>query len=293
MKPSGNSAKERGVLGRFVSSFSSFTNVLARIVTGGSLGLFIAITIFIAPFWFFCLALGVFICLGLYEFFTMLKKKGIVVYRLFGIVIGAAIPVVVSLQLGFSRSGEVLFIVLACFSLFLLQFLHKDNPRALEGISLTFFGIMYISWFLSFIIRIRFFPGGDLWVAYLLVVTKGADVGAYVGGSLWGRHTLVPHISPRKSVEGTVAGILASALLSVSFYDILPLEFSRLHLLVIGLLMGLVGQCGDLSESLIKRYCSVKDSGRRLPGFGGFLDTMDSVLFTSPLFYFYLLSMGY
>ena len=156
------------------------------------------------------------------------------------------------------------------------------------GISLTLFGILYISWFLSFLIKIRFLEGGVIWVAYLLAVTKAGDIGAYAVGTLFGRHSLMPHISPKKSVEGTLGGLLVSALVSLSLGPTLPLNFEMFHLLVLGLLIGVIGQIGDLSESLMKRFCNAKDSGNFLPGMGGFLDAVDSILFTAPIFYFHL-----
>jgi phosphatidate cytidylyltransferase len=269
-----------------------FRSLGRRAATAAALTAAIAWTIFAAPIWVFTLVTGGFICAGLYELLTMLRSRGVPVYRLFGVAVGAVIPLVVGLQLGSGRSGEVLFIVLACFGLFLLQFLRKNDPRALEGIALTLFGILYVSWFLSFAIRIRFLPDGGLLIAYLLTVTKGGDVGAYFGGTLFGRHTLVPHVSPRKTVEGTLAGIAASVALSLAFYDILPFDPGPWQLGLLGLLLALVAQCGDLSESLIKRSCGARDSGGGLPGFGGFLDLMDSALFTIPLFYFYLQTFG-
>ena len=125
-------------------------------------------------------------------------------------------------------------------------------------------------------------------VAYLLVVTKAEDVGAYLVGSVIGRHPLIAHISPKKSVEGAIGGILFSIAASLLFTPYLPIQFSLLHMAFLGLSIGLLGQVGDLSESLMKRFCNAKDSGGLLPGMGGILDAVDSVLFTAPIFYFHL-----
>jgi len=190
--------------------------------------------------------------------------------------------------MGLTASGDVLFVVLSCFCLFVIQFARSDHPRALEGIALTFFGMMYIGWFLSFLVKIKFMEAGALWIVFLIVVTKISDVAAFTIGSLFGHNSLIPHISPKKTIEGTLAGLVASALVAMTFINHLPFDFGLMHLFLLGLSMGLIGQCGDLSESLIKRYCVTKDSGKALPGFGGVLDILDSVLFTSPLFYFYL-----
>ena len=247
-----------------------------------------AIILFATNIYWFSLEVMLFTGIALYEFFGLLKKAGVPVYRVFGVVLGVSIPLIVYAELGHTQSGEILFIVLGCLFLFLLQFFHKDNSQALVGIALTLFGILYISWVLSFVIKIRFMEGGIYWIAYLVAVTKSADVGAYAVGTLFGRHSLVPHISPKKSVEGTLAGLATSVLVSVAMIQLLPVKFSGLHAAVVGLLIGGVGQIGDLSESLMKRFCGAKDSGDLLPGMGGFLDTLDSILFTAPILYFHL-----
>ena len=262
--------------------------LLKRVLTStGLIGMTVVILFFTKPV-YFCFEVIFFIALALMEFFNLLRKESVPVYRLFGVAMGIVIPVIVLMELGLAQSGEILFLVLGCLFLFLLQFFHQDNSQALVGISLTLFGILYISWFLSFLIKIRFLEGGVLWVAYLLAVTKAGDIGAYTVGTLFGRHSLIPHISPKKSVEGTFGGLLGSVLVSFWLRHFLPLQFALIHVLVLGLLIGIVGQIGDLSESLMKRFCNAKDSGNLLPGMGGVLDAVDSILFTAPIFYFHL-----
>ncbi|MBI4432497.1 MAG: phosphatidate cytidylyltransferase [Candidatus Omnitrophica bacterium] len=229
-----------------------------------------------------------FTMLGLGEFFSLMRKGNSPVYRVFGIAMGTFIPILVTIEMGLLESGDILFLVLGCLFLFVLQFFRKDNSQALTGISLTLFGILYVSWFLSFLIKVRFLPGGAWWVAYLLAVTKSSDIGAYLVGTLAGRHSLIPHVSPKKSIEGTIGGLAASLCASLAFGPYLPLHFTTTHLAVLGLLISVVGQIGDLSESLMKRSCQAKDSGSLLPGMGGVLDAVDSVLFTAPIFYFHL-----
>ncbi len=229
-----------------------------------------------------------FVSLALFEFFTLLRHAKIPCFRLSGVVMGAVLPVVVTFEHGATFSGDVLFIVLGCLFLFILQFSRKDNTDALIGISLTLFGIMYVSWFLTFVLKIRFMDDGAIWAAYLLTVTKSADVGAYTVGSTLGKHLLIPHVSPKKSVEGLFGGILFSLIASLLFKNYLPLNWSYGHLAILGVLIGTVGQIGDLSESLMKRFARAKDSGNILPGMGGFLDAIDSILFTAPIFYFHL-----
>lgn len=262
--------------------------LLKRIVTSTLLtGLTAYILFFKSPI-YFAMEVALFVALALYEFFSLLRNTGVPVSRFFGVSMGVIIPAVVYLEFGLTQSGDVLFLIFGCLFLFLLQFFRKENTQALIGISLTLFGILYVSWFLSYLIRIRFMEGGVMWVAYLLLVTKFQDIGAYLMGTKFGRHKLVPHISPKKSVEGALGGLLGSVIVSFLLRPYLPLAFGWMHTLVLGLAISIVGQIGDLSESLMKRCCHAKDSGDVLPGMGGFLDAVDSVLFTAPLFYFHL-----
>jgi phosphatidate cytidylyltransferase len=118
------------------------------------------------------------------------------------------------------------------------------------------------------------------------MMTKLGDIGAYLVGSRFGKTPLLPRISPKKSIEGSVGGVLFSVAGALASRPFLNLETGRL--IFMGIVLGVLGQLGDLSESLIKRDCQVKDSGVILPGMGGVLDVMDSLLFTAPVFYFYL-----
>ena len=230
---------------------------------------------------------------GLYEFFYLIKKKGIPIYSYTGILIGALIPVSIFFQFELTKNWELLFFVLALLLIFILQFARKDNSNAIIGISTTLFGVLYVSWFFSFLIRIRFLlPGEDgmKLLGFVILVTKMGDVGALLIGAWLGKHPLLPRISPNKSVEGAVGSLLFSVIAATLAYSWVPAKasFSLWHVALMGAFFGGIGQLGDLSESLIKRDCNVKDSGKLLPGMGGVLDIIDSLLFTAPTFYFYM-----
>ena len=240
--------------------------------------------------WVFAAIATFLIIAGLYEFFKLLEKKGIYIYKYFGIAIGVIIPISIFLEFELTRNWEFLCIVAALLSLFLLQFTRRQNSQAVVGISTTLFGILYVSWLFSFIIKIRLLPYGASLVAAVILITKSGDIGAYLIGSKWGKKSLIARISPSKTVEGTIGGLLFAVLMAVVSKLFLPdlFIFSFPRLILIGAALGLLGQLGDLSESLIKRDCQVKDSGKMLPGMGGILDLMDSLLFTVPAFYFYI-----
>jgi phosphatidate cytidylyltransferase len=199
---------------------------------------------------------------------------------------GAVIPLSIIFRFELTKKWELSFIVIMLLFLILMQFRRRQNTGVVVDISTTLFGILYVSWFMSFLIKIRYLEGGAGLLSSVLLITKLGDIGAYLVGSRFGKTPLLPHISPKKTVEGAVAGLFFSvvgALASRPF-----LGFSYAHLVILGVCFGALGQLGDLSESLIKRDCGVKDSGKILPGMGGILDELDSVLFTAPVFYFYI-----
>lgn len=237
----------------------------------------------------FNLVILTFTFLGLYEFFTMLEKKGISIYKYFGIGMGLIIPASIMYRFELTSKWELLFIVLALLFLITMQLKRRENRGAVVGISTTLFGILYIAWFFSYLVRIRLMPNGINYVVYLVIITKMTDIGAYLIGSRFGKRPLFPRISPKKSVEGAIGGLVFSVLAAIAFKFFMPEQiFSLWHLALLGLFIGILGQLGDLSESLIKRDCETKDSANIIPGFGGILDVIDSLLFTAPVFYFYL-----
>ncbi|MFA4842569.1 MAG: phosphatidate cytidylyltransferase [Candidatus Omnitrophota bacterium] len=259
-----------------------------RIASGLTLAAIILLAA--ARLWFFNIAITVFIALASYEFFTILEKKRINIYKYFGTGIAVLIPFSIIFRFEPTKGWELLFICLALIFLFLMQFRRRETAGVTVGISTTLFGVLYVAWFLSFLIKIRYMEGGPGLFFALLLITKSGDIGAYLIGSSFGRTLLIPRISAKKTVEGALAGLLFSCLSALASKPFL--HFNYPHLLVIGICLGVLGQLGDLSESLIKRDCGVKDSGRFLPGMGGILDEVDSLLFTAPVFYFYLSIIG-
>lgn len=262
--------------------------LIKRIASGVVLVGIILLTIFID--WVCALAVTVFVGVGLYEFFTMLEKKDIRIYKYFGMALGLFVPIMTFFDYRYNfeitRKMELLFIVLAMLALILMQFKRRKSSGAIVDISTTLFGILYISWFFSFLIKIRCLEGGLGFLAAVLLMTKLGDIGAYFVGMRFGKIPLLPRISPKKTVEGAIAGLIFSVLGALASQPMVKLPY--LQMVFLGISMGILGQLGDLSESLLKRDCQVKDSGSILPGMGGILDEIDSLLFTAPAFYFFI-----
>lgn len=235
-------------------------------------------------------------CVAVWEYEQFVKAKGgrlllpvLLLFTLLEVLsffISAKYPAFMGAPLG------VFFI--AFVSLFALHFKEKDG--AIVDLAVSSFGLTYIVVPLGMVLGVLYFPGGQdgrWWVAYLLFVTKITDIGAYFAGNLWGRRKLAPNISPGKTVEGTLFGLVCAVIVSFMFHLVsqnFPADYFRvsaLESLVFGFVLGLLGPLGDLSESLLKRDANKKDSNA-LPGFGGVLDMVDSLLFNAPVIYLYL-----
>lgn len=192
----------------------------------------------------------------------------------------------------------VLVLVVAMVIFFLLHF--RDPKDALLSIAAEFFGIAYVAAPLGLMLGVLYpvsYHGipqeGRWWLVYLIFVTKITDVGAYFVGRLWGKTKLCPTLSPKKTVEGAVAGFISAVIASFlihlagkQFFDG-QFSLSLTESIWLGMIMGVFGQIGDLAESLLKRDAVVKDSNT-LPGLGGVLDMVDSLLFTTPIVYFFI-----
>jgi phosphatidate cytidylyltransferase len=227
------------------------------------------------------------IVVGLYEFYYMVEKKGVRLFKPLGLLVGALIPITIYFRFPVQEGLQFLFIIIGIIILFLLELTKKETHQAILSISATIFGIIYISWCFSFIIRVRQLPEGALLTGFLIVVTKASDVGAYLWGKKFGKISLIKKISPKKSLEGSIGGFFTSLGVGVIFSLFIgSITFWEKFFLII--ILAIVAQLGDLFESLIKRDCQVKDSGRLLPGMGGILDVMDSLIFAAPTFYIYI-----
>jgi phosphatidate cytidylyltransferase len=149
-------------------------------------------------------------------------------------------------------------------------------------------GVLYIGLTLSCLLLTRALPHGEFLVFFIVLVTWAGDTGAYILGKTMGRRLLAPIISPKKTVEGLLGGIILALLVAVmSQVWFLP-SLSLMDAVVLGILLTLAGLLGDLTESAIKRSVNQKDSGSLIPGHGGMLDRLDSLLFTAPCFYYYV-----
>lgn len=186
------------------------------------------------------------------------------------------------------------------------QLARRDHGGALTDWALTLSGTLYVAWTMAHLILLRdlsepdFSPpfwqalgapplgAGAWWILSAFLMVWLCDTAAYFVGARWGRHKMSPYVSPKKSWEGAVAGFLTSVGVAVALVPLLGLPLSYGWAALLGALVGIVGQVGDLAESLLKRQVGVKDSGKIIPGHGGMLDRVDSLLFAVPAVYYFL-----
>lgn len=175
-------------------------------------------------------------------------------------------------------------IVIVFFTTFALELFRGNPDQGLVNAAVNLSGAVYIGFMFAYILLLRFIPGGFFYLFFALGVTWLNDSLAYFVGVNFGKHKLSPRISPQKTIEGSAGGFAGGMLAAILFgiYFKKPL----LPLLVMAFLVVLAGQFGDLVESIIKRNAGVKDSGTFLPGHGGVLDRLDSLLFTGPVVYY-------
>jgi phosphatidate cytidylyltransferase len=243
---------------------------------------------------------------GLEEFYELCEKRNLVTFKVWGMI--AACGMMLSTWCYLSghfvpfkspaqaNSFEISIFIVFVLGLCVRQFLSKSNTMGILAISTTLFGLMYVPWLLNFLQKINYYPfenvkSGHFYLLYFIAITKFSDLGAYVVGSLIGKHKMIPRISPGKTWEGFAGAIFTSTLLSLLFakYGAKYLQgMTYVHAIILGVLLSAAAVVGDLIESLFKREAGVKDSGRFFPGIGGMLDLMDSLLFNAPLMYLYI-----
>lgn len=241
--------------------------------------------------------------LAQWEFYQIQEEKKLRVFKKWGVLCGLVLYVgcwycfIQAPQhvASFEVVEQFTFVALTIGVLLRLVVFPEPIETPIVTVALTLFGFFYVPFLFSFLARLAFWPGGvyqsSFILLYLLAVTKFCDAGAYAVGSLCGRHKMIPRISPGKTWEGFAGGLAASVLVSVLLARTIPLGlpgFTLTHSVVLGILLSLASVVGDLAESVVKRDARIKDSGRFIPGIGGALDLIDSLLFTAPVFYFYV-----
>ncbi len=225
--------------------------------------------------------------LGAWELSMLVRRGGRPVYRWPATVLAAAVTA--SFTAPFA--DPILVFTIAAAVTLALPVLRSGEP-SVEPAAWTLLAIVYLGWPLGYALQLYARANGPWLIVYLLVITWTGESAAYFVGSLLGRRALAPRVSPRKTVEGAVAQLVASAVAAVVAAPWLVPELSVSAAVGGGLVLGVVGQIGDLVESVIKRTMGAKDAGTMFPGHGGILDRIDGLLFNVPAFFYYAGMVG-
>jgi phosphatidate cytidylyltransferase len=252
------------------------------------LPIFLAI-LMIGPVWLFAATVVVIGAVGQWEFTGMFARAGIRTPREVALAAGAAVTASFALPLpgieGIAFTAAVLVVLASAL------WRRPGAPLAWEPLAVSVCGICYVNWLLGFGVSLRELPFGKEWVLLLIAVTWLGETAAYLVGSTIGSHPLAPAVSPRKTIEGSIAQLAASVVAALAIQLWFFTALSSVHAAMIGFLLGIVGQVGDLVESILKRGVGTKDTGHLIPGHGGILDRIDSLLFNTPVL-FYCASHG-
>ena len=236
--------------------------------------------------WLFFILITSIVLVAAYEYFSMIANTGVGGFLVEGLVLS----LILLASYFFSPKYLPFIVFIIPLTLFFIWFFREKNVRvAIDSIAYTLFGIFYTAGLGGYFLLIGNLQGGRQIIVFILLFIWAGDIMAYYWGQKFGDRKLIEIVSPNKTIAGAVANIagtlIAALLVGKMFFNEIPL----IHCLIVALICGIIGQFGDLAESLIKRNCQVKDSGTLIPGHGGVLDRIDSLLFAGPAFYCYYL----
>ncbi len=233
----------------------------------------------------FALFVGLTAALGLLEYYALVFPGKAVAGKWVGLILGLAVILSFCTGNTITICGMLALVFLGSAIMCLARF--KPGASVSEVLSRQVMGFIYIPFLLGHLILIRDWNNGIIWTCFLLIVVFAGDTGAYYVGKAFGRHKLAPGVSPGKTVEGAGGGLAANLLVGSLFKTCWLPEIAWGLCLALIVLVGILGQAGDLVESMLKRSIGLKDSGGFFPGHGGVLDRIDSLLFAAPVVYYF------
>jgi len=227
--------------------------------------------------------------LGLREYYNLVLPHSKRIERAVGIGLGLILSIIISF--GAMKEISLFFVIILLILSVLFMATSKDLSSTIPEMGMTLFGIFFIGFLLAYVSLIRNLPNGRLWVLFLIATVWAGDISALLSGSFFGKHKLYPKISPNKTFEGLGGSIVGSIIVALAFALLFLPRLQKGVCIFLAIGIGISGQLGDFTESMLKRSAHVKDSGTLIPGHGGMLDRLDSFLFSAPFLHYSLLSL--
>ena len=234
----------------------------------------------------FVVLLTLVVGIALIEFYRLLAAKGCPCWGWLGVGVGLVFPLTFYVG-GMASHAALASAIVVSFVTGL--FAREELATSLQSVAFTLLGVFYVGWLLSHVVLLRLLTEGVSYVFYIFGVVWLGDAAAMGLGTWLGRHKLAATISPRKTIEGAIGGLIGSVCAALLGGMWLLEHITLMQCLALGGLLAILGQLGDLSESLLKRSAGVKDSSGLIPGHGGVLDKVDGILFSAPALYYYVL----
>ncbi|MDA3798632.1 MAG: CDP-archaeol synthase [Kiritimatiellae bacterium] len=285
-----------------------------KVITGVALGIFFACAILFLPKIFIPFFMCGLIIYALNEYYGILRSTGLTPARLIGyffsclLIVGTYLIVnKTPMENGLILSNfESSVLAAAIITFFLREMAIPNNTKITQNLATEVFGVFYIAFLLNFILKLGFMfrvpedalsalpQGGRMLLLYGIATVKFSDAGAYFTGKYLGKHKLLPRVSPKKTWEGVGGGLVFAIVTSLivcklTNFSFGSLEFSLLDAFILPVLLTFAGLAGDLCESMLKRDTGIKDSSKDLPGMGGILDVLDSLITSLPILYIYVI----
>lgn len=261
-----------------------------RVLTTLVMSPFVFAAIWFGGWWFTALTT---LCglMAAWEYYRLVERAKAPAMTRFGLIFVLLFLTSPNLFPGDFTTNQARLLILGVMLSLVWLLLRPNKETAFASWVWSLGGVIYLGLLFSHAVALRGLPNGRDWVFFAVITNIFSDSAAYFIGRRWGRHRLAPNISPKKTLEGAAGGIIGAVIGGTSLFYLLgfPTSFALSQALVLSILISLAGQSGDLVESLFKRNMGAKESGNLLPGHGGFLDRIDSVIFVSVLVYYYVL----
>ena len=260
--------------------------MVTRIISGVIAAAILIAVVLVDNNFIFNLAATILSLIGLHEFYSAVKNKGVKPVE----IIGYITPLIL-LGIGYISSNAMLFTIMLCvagmiIALFISSIITKIKYNVID-IAVTALGVLYITYMFSFLVQINQMKFGYYYIWYVFLGAWMTDIFDYLVGVTIGKHKFST-ISPKKSIEGCIGGVIGCVVSFIGytlFLNSVGLELNYIVMGALGVIVSVISQIGDFAASSIKRYCEIKDFGKIMPGHGGVLDRFDSILFISPLLY--------